>query len=144
MERTHLLITVALAVLFTGCASREPNAPTSLTNAEVITDDTPRPFHVTLGPSVQDACKEPSPFFDYDAARTEPVEHPRLSAVASCMISGPLQGRTLRLVGNRARAMQVRNYLVARGIDARRALIVETKRTGDANDRRVELVLSSP
>ena len=86
------LVAVLAGALGVGCASsREPSSASSLTGAEVKPDgdDASRQtFHIALAESVQEKCEQPSPFFDYDAARTDPVEHPRLRALASCMISG--------------------------------------------------------
>lgn len=103
------------------------------------------------------------PLFDVNAATLKPRGRDILADVANCMKEGPLESRTVTIIGrtdargseehNQAlgasRADATRNYLMERGVPARKLLVIsrgEQGATGDddasmALDRRVDLVL---
>jgi len=103
------------------------------------------------------------PQFDADQSTLKPRGRDILADVANCMKDGPLQNRTITIIGrtdargtethNRAlgatRAEATRNYLMGKGISEKKMLVVsrgEQGATGNdpggmALDRRVDLVL---
>ncbi len=103
------------------------------------------------------------PQFDVDQSTLRPRGRDILADVANCMKDGPLQNRTITIIGrtdargtethNQAlgatRADATRNYLVGKGVPEKKLLVVsrgEQGANGDdadgmARDRRVDLVL---
>jgi peptidoglycan-associated lipoprotein len=123
---------------------------------------------IRLSPEILADCRFPAnpdevPLFDIDQASLRPRGRDILADVANCMKDGPLEGRTITIIGradargsdahnhelgaNRAEA--TRNYLVAKGVSEQKLLVTsrgEAGATGDdaasmAIDRRVDLVL---
>ena len=123
---------------------------------------------IRLSAEIMQDCRFPAnpdelPLFDVDEASLRPRGRDILADVANCMKDGPLQNRTITIIGradvrgteahnhelgaNRAQA--TRNYLKAKGVPEQKMLVVsrgEDSATGDdaasmALDRRVDLVL---
>lgn len=123
---------------------------------------------IHLSPEIMADCRFPAspgelPLFDADKASLRPRGRDILADVANCMKDGPLQNRTITIIGradargsdahnhelgaNRAEA--TRNYLVQKGVSEQKLLVTsrgEEGATGDdaagmAVDRRVDLVL---
>jgi hypothetical protein len=123
---------------------------------------------IRLSPEIMEDCRFPAspgelPLFDADQASLRPRGRDILADVANCMKDGPLQNRTITIIGradargsdahnhelgaNRADA--TRNYLVQKGVAKEKLLVTsrgEEGATGDdtasmAVDRRVDLVL---
>jgi outer membrane protein OmpA-like peptidoglycan-associated protein len=102
MSTLRLTAAAAVAcaiVTLAGCAHPKAKAPVEMTSAQVI-----RPPHeVDVGDEIRKACKieEPqrTPKFDYDSSDLTPADRDVLAQVARCLISGPLKGRHIELVG---------------------------------------------
>lgn len=120
---------------------------------------------VKVAEDILAACDMPDvdAYFAFNASRLLTQDIPDLDRLATCFTTGPLAGRSIRLVGRadprggteynivlgQARADAVRIYMIARGLDARN---VETSsrgaldatgkdETGWAYDRRVDVLL---
>jgi outer membrane protein OmpA-like peptidoglycan-associated protein len=111
---------------------------------------------------VHSLCAGPDPFFAFDSSKPKSDDQPTMKTLLVCMISGPLQGRTIRLIGHAdprgtaehnddlglRRAEKVKSFLVANGVDQAR---VETASMGAegaeqapkdwGKDRRVQIQL---
>jgi peptidoglycan-associated lipoprotein len=128
---------------------------------------TPATTQIRVDDAILKACgiKADTAFFAFDSAKLEPDASGTLTAIAKCFASGPLKGKTLRLVGHadprgeyeynmvlgQSRADAVGSFLERRGLD--KGLVSTTSRgamdakghdeTGWAGDRRVDLLLGS-
>ncbi len=164
---------VSTITLVAGCHVQEPGSPTPGLTKPI---DPPKPpdlgrgaprgsaevsYNIWLG-SVQDVCQGPSPFFEFDSSKADASEQPTMQTLATCMVNGPLKGKSIRLVGHTdprgsaeynqrlglERAQRVKRYLVAHGVDAVR---VDAESAGEEEaskapaswpkDRRVEVRL---
>ena len=123
---------------------------------------------IHLSPEIMRDCQFPSdpaevPRFDVDQSTLRPRGRDILADVANCMKDGPLQNRTITIIGRAdargteqhnhalgaSRAEATRNYLTQKGVQAQKLLVVsrgEQGATGEdadgmARDRRVDLVL---
>ena len=123
---------------------------------------------IRLSPEIMRDCRFPAdpaevPGFDVDQATLKPRGRDILADVANCMKDGPLQNRTITIIGrtdargsekhNEAlganRAEATRNYLTQKGVSEKKLLVIsrgEDGATGSdeesmARDRRVDLVL---
>lgn len=170
-----LAMTLAFASVTEGCAQKEPSSPIAGLRKPI---DPPQPpdlgrgaprvtmqsnYHLWMGNSVSDICKGPSPFFDFDSAAPETDAQPTMQTLTTCMISGPLMGKSIRLIGHtdprgtaeyndklgRERADTLKRYLVRRGVTESR-IQVFTAGEDEASaapkdwptDRRVEIQLA--
>ncbi len=119
---------------------------------------------LTLGADIADICRLPKTNFAFDSSEPLPQEHLELRAVADCLLSAPLQGAKIELVGRAdprgaaaynqelamRRAARVKEILVKEGLPADR---VVTRSAGASEavgnqpmysygfDRRVDVVL---
>ena len=136
------------------------------TNGGQARDERETTVHVS--DEIMSECRFPAdpsevPRFDLDQATLRPRGRNILDDVANCMKDGPLQNRTITLIGradprgsnqhNQAlggsRADAARNYLVQKGVTEKKLLVVsrgEQGAAGDdeaswAQDRRVDLEL---
>ncbi len=164
----------AMALLAGACASSS-TPPASASNESAATTAPkqadardPRETTIRLSAELMRECRftaDPSemPRFDLDQATLHPRGRDVLLDLANCMTDGPLQHRTITIIGrtdprgteehnhelgaNRAEA--ARAYLVARGVPEAKILVVsrgEESAMGNeevswAQDRRVDLVL---
>ena len=94
-------------------------------------------YHIVVADPVLRVCSGPVPFFEFDSSRTRDVDQPTMQNLTECMLTGPLRGKTIRLVGRTDprgtavyndelgldRALRVKHYLVAHGVDANRVEI---------------------
>jgi peptidoglycan-associated lipoprotein len=123
---------------------------------------------IRLSAEIQRDCRFPAdpgelPLFDVDQATLRPRGRDVLADVANCMKEGPLQNRTITIIGradvrgsddhnhelgaNRAEA--TRNYLIQKGVPEQKLLVTSrgeqgatgVDEQGMALDRRVDLVL---
>lgn len=166
---------LALASGVAGCHSEEPKSPDVGLTKAVVPPKSPELgrgaarvsadsfYHVRLGQSLVDVCRGPSPFFDFDSSETGAEDQPTMQTLATCMVNGPLQGKSIRLIGHtdprgsesynvklgRERAERVRRYLVAHGVDINRVLIESAGKTEASDeptewprDRRVEIQIA--
>lgn len=97
-----------------GCSSNpapkapeaEPEAAPVATQGPVTPDhvspDSPTTTAVNIDDAILKACgiAAPQAYFAFDSANLRPGDTKPLDEVAKCFISGPLKGRSLRLVGH--------------------------------------------
>lgn len=127
--------------------------------------DSPTASAVHISEEITSACgiSEPDAFFAFDSAHVRQSEDKVLNQVATCFKTGPLKGRSVKLVGHadprggsdynmtlgQSRADSVAQYLVGKGMD--KAKTESSSRGamdatgGDepswARDRRVDMML---
>lgn len=77
--------------------STGPTGPSSTT-----VDSPANPATLRISPEILRACgiTEPQAFFSFDSALLRRQDTDPLDKVATCFVTGPLKGRTLRLVGH--------------------------------------------
>lgn len=165
----------AFALLLAACSHDKQPAQDASTLAPVAANEPAESQRVGdggttihLSPEILQECRFPAnpdelPLFDVDAASLKPRGRDILADVANCMKQGPLEGRTITIIGradargtddhNHAlganRANATRNYLVAQGVTERKLLVISRGEEGAsgndeesmARDRRVDLVL---
>lgn len=168
----------ALALALAACSSekapaKQPNDVASEQRAPMGSAEAPSAAargetSIRLSEEIMRECRFPAnpedaPLFDVDEATLRPRGRDVLADVANCMKEGPLQHRTITIVGradprgteehnhelgaNRAEA--TRTYLIQRGVPESKLLVVSrgeesatgTEEQGWALDRRVDLVL---
>jgi outer membrane protein OmpA-like peptidoglycan-associated protein len=130
----HLARALLLGILLTGCTETDSAATEHDSTVETVTP-TRRPLTVTdvdLDAAVADLCVVRSSF-EVDPTRIDDHEQsPWLAALASCITTGPLQGRSLELVAHtsihhdspyarrlgESRADSLRARLIENGVDA--------------------------
>ena len=174
MVRIAPFIVVALAVGVAGCHTPEPESPAVGLTKPV---DPPSPpdlgrspdrvetnplYHLWLTDPVRSACSGPDPFFDFNSSETTGAQ-PTMQTLVNCMLSGPLKGKSILLVGHTDprgtpqfneklgldRAERVKRYLTTNGVEPNR---VQTSSVGEEEaspspadwpkDRRVEIRLA--
>lgn len=165
------LLVTASSVLVLGCHATQPHqADVGLTEVRPprnpdLGRGAPREtaeqrYRILLGEDVGGICAGPAPYFDTANSKTESKSIATMQTLAECMISGPLRGKSIVLVGHTdprgsaeyndrlgaKRAAAVRNYLIDHGIAADRVKIETAgERTASsdpkdwATDRRVEV-----
>lgn len=165
-----------IGVILAGCggkaATKQPTSPAPVA-AEPPAASTAAPATATANVNVdadlarkcelQMSSVEQAPKFDYNADELQPSDRAVLQQIADCLVKGPLQGRTVKLIGRAdprgtdeynlalgdRRADHIRTYLQRLGVPASRMTDVtrgELDATGsdDAGwrrDRRVDLQL---
>jgi peptidoglycan-associated lipoprotein len=163
------------ASVLVGCADNPPpktatdtTPPPAAPTAARLPDkapDSPTASAVRISDEIVKACgiSEPDAYFAFDSANVRPEDSKVLQQVVTCFTSGPLKGRTLKLVGHadprgdsdynmtlgQSRADSVAGYMRSKGMD--KAKTESTSRgamdaTGSddpswARDRRVDLML---
>lgn len=120
-------------------------------------------FHMWVTDSVRGVCSGPAPFFEFDSASMDQDDRSTMANLAQCMKSGPLQGKSIRLIGRTdprgteeyneklglERAEKVKRYLVRRGVEGDRIQVTSLGKQ-DASpspsewpgDRRVQIELA--
>jgi peptidoglycan-associated lipoprotein len=141
-------------------------APTSTTNhLPPQPPDSPTASAVRISDEIVKACgiKEPDAYFAFDSANLRAEDAGVLQQVVTCFTSGPLKGRTLKLVGHadprggsdynvtlgQSRADSVAGYMLQKGMDkaktestSRGAMdAVGSDEPSWARDRRVDMML---
>ncbi len=123
---------------------------------------------IRLSPEIVRDCRFPAdpdelPGFDVDQATLKPRGRDILADVANCLKDGPLQNRTITIIGRTdargsethnqvlgaSRAEATRNYLTQKGVPEKKLLVISRGEEGAsgndaesmARDRRVDLVL---
>ncbi len=177
MDRHQAALGAVLVVgvtVFGACHSAQPQSPpTGLTSA-IQTPQPPDlgrgaprfkeagPLHLYVGDPLWRTCSGSVPFFDFDSSATREADQPSMQTLADCMTKGPLTGRSIKLIGRTdprgtteyndqlglERAQEVKDWLVAHGIDAGRIAVEsagESQASADPEgwpkDRRVEIRL---
>lgn len=167
-------ITVIFSPTLAACGgeARPPETPSAVAPPAATTSrlpsappTSPNTSAVRISPEIAKACgiKEPDAYFAFDSANLRAEDVQALSQVASCFRAGPLQGKTLRVVGHtdprggddynmtlgQNRADAVSSYVVSKGLDKAKAQ-ASTRGEMDAagtdeptwaKDRRVDLLI---
>ncbi len=128
--------------------------------------DSPTASAVRISPEITTACgiSDPDAYFAFDSAHVRPDDAHVLGQLITCFSSGPLKGRTMKLVGHadprggsdynmslgQSRADSVASYLTSKGME--KSKTESTTRgamdatgydePGWARDRRVDIVLA--
>ena len=166
------LVVVGGAAL-AGCAHEQVLPPAAAPPPVAVTQTTsqvlPTRVGVNVSAEILKACEidvnnaDTAPKFDFDKSELRPGDRVLLEKVETCVTSGPLQGRSLRLVGRAdprgeleynfalgtARAGSVDAYLTTLGLDSTRVSTSSrgkldatgTDETGWQRDRRVNVDL---
>jgi peptidoglycan-associated lipoprotein len=172
--RTIAVSGCSLALVFAaGCSNESTVRPAATPVAQNTSAQTPaqnyRSNGLSVSSDIMEACKitfsnvDRAPKFDFDRSALEDQDRDVLNQVAKCVTTGPLKGRSLKLIGRadprgeveynfvlgEHRAGSVEAYLAQLGVDQHK--MVETSRgkldatgTDEASwqrDRRVDLVL---
>jgi peptidoglycan-associated lipoprotein len=126
---TALVTTLLLALSVTGCAeeAKPPAAPTTTTTAVAVAPPlspaAPGKSNsmIYLSDRLRKACGittvdtiKDTPKFDFDQSAILPEDRDVLALVAQCLTTGPLKGRSVRLVG-RADPRGTQEYNMALG-----------------------------
>jgi len=139
--------------------------PTPSSTANTLQQKSPQRGLVMIAAEIRRACglSDKDAYFDFDSAQLDGADKTILQKVAVCFESGPLAGRTMRLIGHAdprgdseynmvlggSRADNVKQYLESRGLPGNR---LATTSRGEldamgrdedtwAHDRRVDLLL---
>jgi peptidoglycan-associated lipoprotein len=91
-----------------GCAQEKPaEAPVSETPSEPAPQNNfpgkdPAQSEVKIGPKIAEACgiKESDAYFSYNSAKVSSMADGLLAKLAECFTTGPLAGRTMKIVGH--------------------------------------------
>ncbi len=142
-----------------------PSATAATNNLPAQAPDSPTASAVHISDEILKACgiKAADAYFAFDSSRLDSTSTGPLDQVATCFISGPLKGRTIKLVGHadprgtseynmtlgQKRADEVSGYLGGKGLDkgkressTRGALdATGTDEPTWARDRRVDVLL---
>ncbi len=93
--------------LISGCAkkgaSEDPQtADSSEESPEQLPGKDPTQGQIKIGPKIAEACgiDATDSFFEYNSSKMSPTASRVLQQVATCFISGPLKGQSLRAVGH--------------------------------------------
>jgi peptidoglycan-associated lipoprotein len=178
MNRLTLLTLTIAAVLVAGCASEAKPAaryassqaiasdatPTTATPPARQDTATPTSTSVHIDDKILKACGDiPIAHFAFDSARVTPEAASGLDTLARCFATGPLSGRSMRLIGHadprgetdynfglgQRRAGSVESYLGARRLHASQMEASSrgeldatgTDEAGWALDRKVDVLL---
>lgn len=167
-------ISFALAGLV-ACGNSHPKSPVAGLTKPVDPPEMPNlgrkpgtveidlPYNMYVADSVRTTCAGPDPFFAFDTSKPTVNDQPTMKNLVTCMTSGPLNGKSVKLIGHTdprgsvdyndklglERAEKVKTFLVANGVDGAR---VQTATMGSdeassapkewARDRRVEIQLA--
>lgn len=167
---------VVLSLVFaSACGGETPPPETPEPPAPVATQAAPQPVkpaaappptEVNISPDIRRLCgiTEAEALFDFDSANVRKGDHPVLDKLVQCFTSGPLAGRTMRLVGHAdprgdeeynialggRRSSSVKSYLVTLKLKDSQAETTSrgemdatgSEEAGWAKDRRVDIVLA--
>src|SRR5580658_3055747 len=113
--------------------SAKAPAPTAATRLPAQAPDSPTASAVRISDEIVKACgiSEPDAYFAFDSSNLRPEDSHVLGQIIVCFTSGPLAGRTVKLVGHadprggsdynitlgQSRADSVATYLVKKGMD---------------------------
>jgi peptidoglycan-associated lipoprotein len=129
--------------------------------------DVPTRSNISISEDIRKACglSDTDAYFAFDSANVRPQDHAILQKLASCFSTGPLKGRTMRLVGHAdprgdeeynmvlggRRADNVKGAIVGAGLDSGKIATTSrgemdatgTDEAGWEKDRRVDIMLGS-
>jgi peptidoglycan-associated lipoprotein len=115
MVRLKLVLALTLGALAAGCADNKPPPqvasapvgprsdaiPAAFAGASRGDTNSPTSGSVHIDARILQACGDlPTAHFAYDSAAVQPATAAALGALARCFVSGPLQGKRMRLVGH--------------------------------------------
>jgi peptidoglycan-associated lipoprotein len=180
MTHRRLSFSVALGCLTTvvmacgGAKPAEPVTPASVTGPTAQSQQAPKapappapPTNVAISDEIRSKCgiSDADAYFPFDSAHVTANDRTPLDLVARCFTSGPLSGRSVKLVGRadprgesdynmtlgQSRADAVGTYLSVRGMDkgktqstSRGAMdAAGTDESGWQKDRRVDVMLGN-
>jgi peptidoglycan-associated lipoprotein len=177
MRTLHILaLSLASIVVSVGCGSTPKAQPvvasSSATNqagtTAIARQDTATPTSgsVQIDPKIVKACGDlPEAHFAFDSARVQSDAANALDALARCFSTGPLRGKSMRLIGHtdprgeveynlglgQRRAGSVAGYLGGRGLSSSSMATTSrgeqdatgTDEQGWARDRRVDVMLAN-
>ena len=127
----------------------------------------PTASNVSISDEIRKKCGigDADAYFSFDSARVTSTDRTPLDLVVKCFTTGPLAGRTVKLVGRanprgeseynitlgQSRADAVGNYLATRGMDKAKAQSTSrgsmdasgTDESGWKRDRRVDVMLAN-
>jgi len=173
---TVFVATSAIAAL-AACSGEQPPPKTEQAVAPTPTTtppnrlppqapDSPTASAVRISDEIARACgiSEPDAYFAFDSSHLRPDDARVVDQVVTCFTTGPLKGRTLKLVGHadprggsdynmtlgQSRADSVASYMVSRGLDKAKAEstsrgAMDSTGTDEptwARDRRVDVMLA--
>ena len=119
-------------------------------------------YSMWVSEKVRTTCSGPAPFFALDSSKPLSDDQPTMKNLVVCMTSGPLRGKTIRLIGHTDprgtpdyneslgldRAEKVKKFLVANGVGERRVVTASVGEDDASStpkdwpkDRRVEIQL---
>ena len=61
--------------------------------------ETDQMYNLWLAPGVASICSGPSPFFSFDSSKPDTESQPTMQNLVDCMRTGPLQGKSIILIG---------------------------------------------
>lgn len=181
MKTVSRILSASLVVFIVACGGAEKKpatppvdsvAPPATTpgpasNAPANVDNDPSKGQLNIDEMIRKACgiTDAEAYFAYDSANVKPEYRKVLKKLADCFTSGPLAGKTMRLVGHAdprgeesynltlggQRADNVKKIIVAEGMNASKTETSSrgemdatgTDETGWAKDRRVDVLLGN-
>ena len=178
MRSLSLITSIAVAGLIVGCSHARPQATPVAWYPPSQAYTPPAPAepkavpqtqsNIVISDEIRRACgiSDEDAYFAFDSAKIRQEDHGVLGQLATCFETGPLKGRTMRLIGHAdprgsdeynmvlggRRAESVKQYLAGGGLAKAQ---VETTSRGEldakgydeptwAKDRRVDVVLAGP
>jgi peptidoglycan-associated lipoprotein len=170
-----LLFPLGSLILLAACGSdpkpvaQAPTAPPAATTPpppEKV-GDVPTRSNINISDDIRKACgiTDSDAYFAYDSANVRPQDQAILQKLATCFSTGPLKGRTMRLVGHAdprgdeeynmvlggRRADNVKGAIVNAGLSSSKIATTSrgemdatgTNEAGWEKDRRVDVMLGS-
>jgi peptidoglycan-associated lipoprotein len=178
MTKMLSLALLAVAIPLGACGDDKPaaktaadakpvasSAPTSTNRLPQQPPDSPSASALRISDEIVKACgiSDPNAYFAFDSANLRPDDAALLQQVATCFSTGPLKGKTMKLVGHadprggsdynmtlgQSRADAVASYMVSKGMDRTKTLPTSrgaedaagTDEPSWARDRRVDMML---
>jgi peptidoglycan-associated lipoprotein len=144
-----------------------PPAPTAAPAPPEKVGDVPTRSNIAIADDIKKACgiTDADAYFSYDSANVRPQDQAILQKLATCFSTGPLKGRTMRLVGHAdprgdeeynmvlggRRADNVKGAIAGAGLDSGKIATTSrgemdatgTDEAGWEKDRRVDVMLGS-
>lgn len=167
--KKSLAIALPLGLFVSACAASPPPvaaaAPPPPASPAPQAAEAPRSAGIQVAPDILKACGLPDAdaYFAFDSAHITTNDISPLNAIVTCFKTGPLEGRSLKLVGRadprgateynmtlgQSRADTVEGYMASRGLDKAKILTtsrgamdaIGTSEPGWARDRRVDVML---
>ena len=172
----RLTFPLGAIALLAACGSDPPPPPKARPPAPAPTAQAPLPekpgdvptrSNIAIADDIKKACgiTDADAYFAYDSANVRPQDQAILQKLAQCFTSGPLKGRTMRLVGHAdprgdeeynmvlagRRADNVKGAIAGAGLDSAKMATTSrgeldatgTDEAGWERDRRVDIMLGS-